>query len=127
MPSKARRAASRQARLSGKKRRSSKGHQEFDMGPDESLDSFDTDVQDSDLELSDQSSVDEGVVAQSGSTATATRARPRTRTPRRTRQQRAAAATTAQVYQYLGGELRIIGIITVIIVALLVALTFVLR
>ncbi len=126
MPSKAGRAASRQARLSRKKRRGGKGRQDFELGPDESVATTEAAVEDADIEAQDESGAEESLTAQPSATATATRARPRTRTPGRTRQQRAAEATPARVYQYIGAELRLIGIITVIIVALLTGLTFVL-
>ena len=125
MPSKAGRAASRQARLSRKKRRGGKGRQDFELGPEESLATTEAAVEDADIEAQDESDAEESLVAQPSATATATRARPRTRTPRRTRQ-RAAEATPARVYQYIGAELRLIGIITVVIVALLTGLTFIL-
>ncbi len=128
MPSKAGRAASRQARLSRKKRRGGKGRQDFELGPEESVATTEAAVEDADIEAQGESGTEESLAAQPGATATATatRARPRTRTPTRTRKQRVSEATPARVYQYIGAELRLIGIITVIIVALLTGLTFVL-
>lgn len=125
MPSKAGRAASRQARLSRKKRRGGKSRQDFELGPEESVATTEAAVEDANIESQDESGAEENLVAQPSATATATRPRPRTRTPRRTRQ-RAAEATPVRVYEHIGAELRLIGIITVIIVALLIGLTFVL-
>ena len=126
MPSKASRAASRQARLSRKKRRGGKGRQDFELGPEESVATTEAAVEDADIETQDEAGAEDSSAAQPSATATATRTRSRAQTPRRTRQQRAAEATPARVYQYIGAELRLIGIITVVIVALLTGLTFIL-
>ena len=59
MPSKARRAASRQASLSRKKRRGGKGRQDFELGPDESVATTESAVEDADIEAQDESDAEE--------------------------------------------------------------------
>ena len=93
MPSKASRAASRQARLSRKKRRGGKGRQDFELGPEESVATTEAAVEDADIETQDEAGAEDSSAAQPSATATATRTRSRAQTPRRTRQQRAAEAT----------------------------------
>lgn len=128
MPTKSSKAASRQSKLSRKKRRDKPGPQQIDTGPivsEPSDEEANTAVAEAPVEV-------EATQAQAVAVAEAT-PEPET-TPRPASRQRAARrpgrratdAGDSQVYKYLGGELRQIGIITVIVAAILVALTFVL-
>lgn len=128
MPTKAGRAASRQSKLSRKKRRDKIGPQQTDSGPvpvAQTTDAEDTEVAEStaQVESRHQQSVAVAEVAPVPQTASSPSARRRAaRRPGR----RVADVGDAQVYKHLGGELRQIGIISVIIAAILAALTFVL-
>ncbi len=124
MPSKGRKAASRQAQLNRKKRRGKSPRQpEFEPAPLVSRTAVETAI--AEPEIDEPESVE-------GSTpelqTEATTPAPRVRSARRRAGQRGAAAdSTPLVYQYLGKEMRQIGIIASLIVAILVGLTFVLR
>ena len=124
MPSKGRKAASRQAELNRKKRRSKNPRQpEFEAAPVMSLTGADTAVAEPDTEASEtvDSSTDQP-------RPEAARPATRVRSPRRSSGQRAATVdSTPLVYRYLGKEIRQIGAISSLIVVILVALTFVLR
>ena len=124
MPSKGRKAASRQAQLNRKKRRGKGPRQpEFQAAPVMSQTAVETVVAEPETE----------VPATSGDSTPqpqpeAAPQTPRVRSARRRGAQRGAAEdSTPMVYQYLGREIRQIGIITSLIVAILVGLTFVLR
>ncbi len=128
MPTKASRAASRQSKLSRKKRHDKIGPQQTDSGPvpvTQTADAEDTEVSEStaSLESSQQQSVAVAEVAPKPQSAPSPS--PRRRSARRPGR-RIADAGDAQVYKHLGSELRQIGIISVIIAAILVTLTFVL-
>ena len=122
MPSKGRKAASRQAQLNRKKRRSKNPRQpEFETAPVVSQTAVETAV--AEPVIDEPATVDD-----SPPEAEAVRAAPRVRSARRRGAQRGAAGEAPPlVYKYLGKEIRQIGIITSFIVAILVALTFVLR
>lgn len=111
MPNKAHKAAARQAQLRRKRRRGKGRVQEFDPGPSEATTA---------------AAVRDALVAEAEAPES-TQASPAT-TPgpiRRSRQR--ADAEPMSVYGFLGPELRQIGIITSLIAAILVVLTFVLR
>ncbi len=122
MPSKGRKAASRQAQLNRKKRRSKNPRQpEFDAAPAMSQTAVETAVAEPET---DEPLTVEGSTPQ----PEGTRPAPRVRSTRRRGGQRGAAVDSSPgVYQYLGKEMRQIGMITSLIVVILVALTFVLR
>ena len=117
MPSKSQRAASRQARLSRRKRRGGKpALQTFQAGPTQRSEDAESDAQ-----------------AQPQPTRVATAARPQTQTatlsapPTAMRsRRRASQAGSPNVDRHLPRELRQIGIITTLIAAILTGLTFVL-
>ena len=123
MPSKGRKAASRQAQLNRKKRRSKNPRQpEFEAAPVMSQTAVETAVAEPEI---DEPDAVEDLTPQPEAEI---RPAPRVRSTRRRSGSRAAAAEqTPLVYQYLSREIRQIGIITSLIVAILVALTFVLR
>ena len=108
MPSKSRRAASRQAQLK-RRRRDRQRVQEFDAGPTEPRSPAAAD-----------DSADEAVAVMPAAPASQTPARR----PHRSRRQ--AASETPLSYDYLGSELKQIGVITVMIATVLVLLTFLL-
>lgn len=115
MPSKSQRAASRQARLSRRKRRGKPTLQSFQAGPTQrSADA------ESDAEAQIQPSRASTARAQT-QTATLSTSRTAMRSRRR-----AAQAGSANVDRHLPRELRQIGIITTLIAAILGGLTFVL-
>lgn len=115
MPSKSQRAASRQARLSRRKRRGKPALQSFQAGPTQrSADA------ESDAETQPQPSHAPTAAAQ---TQTATLTAPRTAMRSR---RRASQAGSPNVDRFLTRELRQIGIITTLIAAILGGLTFVL-
>ena len=128
MPSKGRKAASRQAQLNRKKRRSKNPRQpEFEAAPVMSRTAVETAVAETAI---DEPEIDELAAVEDSTPQpeAATRPAPRVRSTRRRSGSRAAASEqTPLVYQYLGREIRQIGIIASLIVAILVALTFVLR
>ena len=123
MPSKGRKAASRQAQLNRRKRRSKNPRQpEFDAAPVMSQTAVETAV--AEPEIDEPEAVEDSAPQPEATTRPA----PRVRSPRRRRGSRGAdAEQTPLVYQYLGREIRQIGIIASLIVAILVGLTFVLR
>ena len=106
MPSKGQRAASRQAKLRQKRRRSKGGAQLFDPGPTES-----------------KRVAEEGVEPEPQRAPRPVSVAPSTtQTPRRPRQR--SPAELAPRYEYLGAELRHIGILTIVMLAILAALSF---
>ena len=119
MPSKSQRAASRQARLSRRKRRGGKpALQTFQAGPTQRSEDAE-----SDAETQAQ--------PQPARAATAARPQPQTATlsapPTAMRsRRRASQAGSPNVDRHLPRELRQIGIITTLIAAILTGLTFVL-
>ena len=111
MPGKGHRAASRQAKLRQRKRRG-KGQPEIvAAGPVQPVAS---------------ESAEESAVELEPRPEPALEARQSSPQPVRRLRQR-APAEPVPIYSYLGPELRQIGLITILIVAILVALTFVLR
>lgn len=120
MPSKSNKAASRQAKLRDKKRRDRPGPQQTDSGPTGTASFVDTAVAESD-EVQQDVAVVEASPRPRPTPRPAARQRSAPRSGRRV-----AEAAEAPIYRYLGGELRQIGIISAIVVAILVALTFVL-
>ncbi len=123
MPSKGRKAASRQAQLNRKKRRSKNPRQpEFEAAPVMSQTAVETAVAEPEIEgpatVEDSTPQPEDTTRQT-SRVRSTRLRGGTRG--------ASSEQTPLVYQYLGKEIRQIGMITSLIVAILVGLTFVLR
>lgn len=123
MPSKGRKTASRQAQLNRKKRRSKNPRQpEFEAAPVMSRTAVETAVAEPEIDEPD------AVEDSTPQPEAATRPAPRVRSTRRRGGSRSAAEEqTPLVYQYLSREIRQIGIITSLIVAILVGLTFVLR
>ncbi len=122
MPKKGHRTASRQAQLSQKKRRGRVNPQVFDSGPGES--SVATAIEDSAVDATAEG----GESLQPMKSAVAT-ARPSSTLARQSAQrsrQRTPTESTPAVYRYLGAELKKIGMITTFIVAIIIALTFVL-
>ena len=113
MPSKSRRAASRQTQMK-RKRRSKPRTQEFDAGPAES----------SRIAAMDEEPEDD-VTETAAVVATQTQpSRSVARSARRSRRQ--ITSETPLTYPHLGSELRRIGVITVLIAIALTVLTFVL-
>lgn len=109
MPSKSQRAASRQARLSRRKRRGKPALQSFQAGPTQ---------RSADAE-SDAETQPQPTHAPTAATQTATLTAMRSR-------RRASQAGSPNVDRFLTRELRQIGIITTLIAAILGGLTFVL-
>ena len=105
MPSKSRRAASRQAQLK-RRRRGRQRIQEFDAGPTEP-------------ERPAEDDADAAVVVMPATPVSQASARPH-------RSRRQTAIETPLRYDYLGTEIRQIGVITAMIAAVLVLLTFLL-
>lgn len=123
MPKKGHRTASRQAQLSQKKRRG-KGHsQVFDSGPGES--SAATAVEEAAV-AGTVEAAEETLQQSKPAVATARPSSTPVHQPARRSRQRASTESTPAVYRYLGTELKRIGAITALIVAIIVALTFVL-
>ena len=108
MPSKSRRAASRQAQLKRKRQRGKSRSQEFDPGPTEPRQPAST------LEAEE----DADVATVSPTAQQAVRQAPRSR--------RQSLGETPLTYPYLSSELKQIGAISALIVVTLVVLTFVL-
>jgi|GEM_PF-697056 hypothetical protein len=129
MPTKASKAASRQSKLSRKKRREKIGPQQTDSGPVpvDQIDTEDSEITDSTASVDSRQQSDVAVaVAEVAPKPQATSSpAPRRRSARRPGL-RVADVGNAQVYKHLGSELRQIGIISVIIAAILVTLAFVL-
>ena len=115
MPSKSHRAASRQAKLRQKKRRGKGGTQLFDAGPTESS-----------AEAATEGPIAEAAVEPEPQTAPspAAVASPPAQPTRRPR--RSHAAEVAPRYEHLASELRRIGTVTLVILVVLVALSFIL-
>ena len=113
MPSKAQRAAARQAQLRRRRRRGKGRTQQFDAGPSEA----------EAASAAPRPSVT-ATVEQPAAPAVVPASR-RSRPARRSRQ--GAQAEPLQTNPYLGSEFRQIGLITTLIVSILVVLTFVLR
>ena len=105
MPSKSRRAASRQAQLK-RRRRGRQRIQEFDAGPTKP-------------ERPAEDDADAAVVVMPATPVSQASARPH-------RSRRQTAIETPLRYDYLGTEIRQIGVITAMIAAVLVLLTFLL-
>lgn len=117
MPSKAQRAASRQARLSRRRRRGKAAPQNFQAGPTQRATASDA------SEESPSSSVRQATSFRAQAPA------PTSSSPSssvRSRRRRAADAGSSNANRFLGRELRQIGIITSLIAVILVGLTFVL-
>ena len=115
MPSKAQRAASRQARLSRRRRRGKAAPQNFQAGP----------TQPGAVAAAADASGARARQAASISARTPASASTETRSAPRARR-RGADAGTSNVSRYLGRELRQIGAISCLIAVILVGLTFVL-
>ena len=108
MPGKGHRAASRQAELRRRKRRGKARPEDFEAGP----------VRPKESTAEGEPAVEPEVEPASGITG------PAPVSARQSRQQ--AAAEPIPVSRHLGGELKRIGVITVLVVVILVVLTFVL-
>ncbi len=115
MPSKSHRAASRQARLSRRKRRGKPALQNFQAGPSQPT------------AVAEPDDVSPRPTSRPA-TATATQSRATAPSPARAaaRSRRRAIQSGAESTRYLGRELRQIGFITTFIALILAALTFVL-
>lgn len=117
MPSKSQRAASRQARLSRRKRRGGKpALQTFQAGPTQRSEDAESDAE-------TQTQPARVATAPRAQTQTATLSAPSTAMRSR---RRASQAGSPNVDRHLPRELRQIGIITTLIAAILTGLTFVL-
>ena len=116
MPSKAQRAASRQARLSRRRRRGKAAPQNFQAGPTQPNATVEPTVDGPSPSVRRAASVSSRTPASAPVDARST---PRAR-------RRAADAGTSNVSRYLGRELRQIGAISCLIAVILVGLTFVL-
>lgn len=116
MPSKSHRAASRQARLSRRKRRGKPALQNFQAGPSQPT------------AVAEPDDVSPRPASRPAATATATQSRAAAPSPARAaaRSRRRAIQSGAESTRYLGRELRQIGFITTFIAVILAALTFVL-
>ena len=115
MPSKAQRAASRQARLSRRRRRGKAAPQNFQSGPSQQQPENETAAASPGRPARRAPSTS----AQTPAAATTTRATARSR-------RRGTDSGASNVTRYLGRELRQIGAITSVIAVILVGLTFVL-
>ena len=114
MPSKSKRAATRQAKLREKKRRGKAAPQVFEVGPTERA------LDDSEEEAEARPVP---VTAAAAPRASAVPARP----PRMSRRAREAQATdVAATYPYMGSELKRIAVVAAFIFAIIISLTFVL-
>ena len=116
MPSKSHRAASRQAQLRRRKRRGKARPQEFDAGPTESRGAAQAAALDGEPQPGAEAAL-EPVGALTGH-------EPTSRSARRPRQK--AAAQRASAYDYMGAELKRIGLLTTFVVVILAVLAFVL-
>ena len=122
MPSKAQRAASRQARLSRRKRRGKAAPQNFEAGPTQSSAVSDAAANASSRTARRATSNSPSPAARtSAATAVAPSPRPAPRARRR-----AVDTSAPTVSRFLPGEIRQIGIITSLIAVILAGLTFVL-
>ena len=129
MPSKGSKAASRQAKLSRRKRRDKIGPQQMDSGPIQSASLVNTGISTgSDTAVAEPTTGTETVVQDDvvAEVSSQPQPAPRPATRRRRPGRRVAEPGDAQIYRYLGRELRQIGVITALIAAILVGLTFVL-
>lgn len=115
MPSKAQRAASRQARLSRRRRRGKAAPQNFQAGPLQPSAVAEADEAEAPRRAVRTPAVDQTAVATPSNARTALRSR-----------RRAAEVGSVNAYRYLGRELRQIGAISTLIIAILAGLTFVL-
>lgn len=122
MPSKAQRAASRQARLSRRKRRGKAAPQNFESGPTQSTAVSDADANAPSGSARRATSYNSSPAA-GASTATAVAPSPR---PALRARRRAVDTSAPTVSKFLPGEIRQIGIITSLIAVILAGLTFVL-
>lgn len=116
MPSKAQRAASRQARLSRRRRRSKGAPQNFQAGPTQPTVTGESSVQ---TQRSQVRRTPNPGASPASPSMSESRPAPRAR-------RRVADAGTSNVTRYLGQELRQIGMITSLIAVIIVGLTFVL-
>ena len=116
MPSKAQRAASRQARLSRRRRRGKAAPQNFQAGPSQQAEPTDSAAASPDRSTRS---------APSAGAQTSVAAAPTARSTARSRR-RTSDSGASNVTRYLGRELRQIGAITSLIAVILVGLTFVL-
>lgn len=116
MPSKAQRAASRQARLSRRRRRGKAAPQNFQAGPTQPSAVAEPAVDASSRPVRQAASISTRTPA---SASVETRSAPRAR-------RRAVDTGTSNVSRYLGRELRQIGAISSLIAVILAGLTFVL-
>ena len=114
MPSKAQRAASRQARLSRRRRRGKGAPQNFQAGPTQPAAT-------SEPSIRNQSSAVRQTYTPGSTSQSMSNSRPAPRARRRS-----ADAGNSNVTKYLGQELRQIGMITSLIAVIIVGLTFVL-
>ena len=117
MPSKAQRAASRQARLSRRRRRGKAAPQNFQAGPTQPSAVAEPSVDGRPSPPVRQAASISARTPASASVAAGTTARAR---------RRAADTGTSNVSRYLGRELRQIGVISSLIAVILIGLTFVL-
>ena len=118
MPSKAQRAASRQARLSRRRRRGKAAPQNFQAGPTRPA-------------AANGSAVEAQGTGRSARQASAVQARPASQRTSSARsaprsRRRVAEAVGSNASRYLGRELRQIGGVTALIAVIFVGLTFVL-
>ena len=111
MPTKGKKAASRQAGLRNKKRRGKSAPQHFQSAP-------------TSRKLEDEEGTPVTTPTISGGTTTA-RSQPRRET-RLSRKAKQAAAESVVLYPYMGAEVRHIGILATGILAIIIALSFVL-
>jgi len=111
MPSKSKRAATRQANTRQKRRRGNAAPQAFDVGPTQ-------------RKLDDED--EENTASRRPGAAPAARTAPAAPArPTRASRQADASAGVAPAYPYMGSEIKRIGIITGVILAILLVLTFV--
>lgn len=111
MPSKGQKVAKRQNQLRNRRRRGPgrASTQTFEAGPEVSTTAMDD---------------EDGVGTEVATAATATVAEPNPAASRRRRARQAAEDQGSPAYRYLGGELRHIGIVTLVILVILAAATF---
>lgn len=113
MPSKSRRVAARQTQMTSKRKRKAQAHAAGTPPPQEPVATDD---------------VSDAAAAQPAAAPTQATAAARPKGGFRSRgQARAAAEATPLTFNYVGPEIRRIGIVAAIMVAILLVLTFVLR
>lgn len=122
MPSKSRKAASRQAQLRKRRQRGKARTQTFDPGPSESTSGAEAARE---LPATNEAAVENGAVS-GAATVDATRPEQPPVVERRQPPLQAPAASP-MTYPYLVPEIRHIGVVSSLIVILLVVLTIVLR